>query len=132
MTKRNASGRAPAMSTLRDCADGLCLWSLCRRAVCQKARRCRGDPKACVALMRAWLRAMAVAPAKAQAADAAEKLIMTPQELRAYRVWRSAVEDAEVKPTGRTTAVDKERMREDLARRVAALRRQRELDTAAR
>ena len=103
----------------RDSADRLCLWRLCGRLACGRARACRGDPRACTNILRLWLGALA-ARADAPCLEDTPRLL-TKEEARTFALFRGAVEQAEVKPISIEDEASADRLREDLARRLEAL-----------
>src|SRR5688572_25912552 len=105
----------------RDGADRLCLWRLCGRLTCGRARACRGDPRDCTATLRLWLGALAARP---DMALEAAPLVLTKEETRQLALFRSAVEQAEVKPVSVEDEAAADRLRMDLARRLHALSEQ--------
>jgi hypothetical protein len=73
--------RASIERALRFGADRICLWRLCGKAA-----------RACAGLMRDWLEALdAEKRARRSFADI-ERPLSTPDELKAYRAWRKALE----------------------------------------
>ena len=118
MTRGNETGRPSQTKALAcDSADRLCLWRLCGRLACGRARACRGDPRECTNILRLWLGALA-----AQAdAPGDTPLLLTKEEARQLALFRGAVEQAEVKPVSIEDEAAADRLREDLARRLEAL-----------
>ena len=90
---KGADDRNLRERALRFGADRICLWRLCGKAVCLRARGCRGDARVCDAgLMRDWLEALdAEKRARRSFADI-ERPLSTPEGVRAYRAWRKALE----------------------------------------
>lgn len=89
--------KQPADNTLREDAmrfatDRLCLWRLCGKAPCLRARACRGDVRACSGLVHDWLAALEAEQTARPSFASMERQIETPAELRAYRLWRDALE----------------------------------------
>jgi hypothetical protein len=77
---------------LRFGADRICLWCLCEDRRCRRAKACRGDVRSCAELAESWL---AVIDEELRARPdfaAMEREIETPEALRAYRAWRSAIQ----------------------------------------
>ena len=108
------------MSLLRYGADRLCLWVLCRRPSCLRAKACREDPESCTKLMRAWLAALEEASVAAPTVAAIEEQIATPYELRLYRQWRKAMALAADSP--KTSPAETAPLREALRRKIQALK----------
>ena len=77
--------------TLRFGADRICLWCLCGDAKCARAKACRGDVRRCAALITQWLEALDAAQFARPSFAEIERALATPQDLRAYRVWRDAL-----------------------------------------
>ena len=89
---KGADDRNLRERALRLGADRICLWRLCGKAVCLRTRGCRGDARVCAGLMRDWLEAFdAEKRARRSFADI-ERPLSTPEEVRAYRAWRKALE----------------------------------------
>jgi hypothetical protein len=77
---------------LRFGADRICLRCLCGDRGCKRAKACRGDVRRCAGPAERWLAAI-VAEKRARPDFAAmESQIETPEELKAYRAWRKALE----------------------------------------
>ena len=55
---KGADDRNLRERALRLGADRICLWRLCGKAGCLRARGCRGDARVCAGLMRDWLEAL--------------------------------------------------------------------------
>lgn len=110
------------MSLARYGADRLCLWALCRRPACLRAKACREDPEGCTALIGAWLDALEAASAAAPTFAAMEERIATPDELRLYRAWRKAM--AQAKDARKIPPAETAFLREELLRKIRALQRQ--------
>jgi len=105
----------------RDSADRLCLWRLCGRLACVRARACRGDPRACANILRLWLGALAARADTPGPKDTPR--VLTKEEARQLALFRSAVEQAEVKPVSIEDEAAADRLREDPARRLESLSR---------
>jgi hypothetical protein len=112
-------GEGNAMSLLRYGADRLCLWALCRRAACLRAKACREDPEGCTRLMGAWLDALEAESAAAPTFAAMEEQIATPEELRLYRAWRKAMALAADRP--KISPAETAPLREALRNKIRAL-----------
>jgi hypothetical protein len=122
------SRRKPA----RAGADRLCLWRLCGGPACLRAKACRGDPQACLGLMRGWLKALAAAAHAAPAFEAEPlRKVLSPDEARLLGLWRRAVEEAELKPRAPEDEADIERLRMELYHRLVALSQQDEEEDSA-
>ena len=116
MTTEHANPKAPS----RAGADRLCLWRLCGGVACVRARACRGEPRDCTTALRLWLQALA--RAEAPGLEAAP-LVLTKEEARQLALFRSAVEQAEVKPMSIASEAEADLFRQDLSRRLLALSR---------
>ena len=114
--------RSSALS-LRFGTTRLCLWRLCGKAACLRARSCHGDARVCLDLLGDWLAALE--EEKRQRAGFAPPASepVTLAEVRTYLAWREAAGPALAdKREDRGT----EAMRQDLIRRILALSRSRE------
>jgi hypothetical protein len=69
--------------------------------------------------MGAWLEALDQASAEAPTFAAMEERIATPHELRLYRAWRKAMEEA--KDARKISPAETALLREDLRRKIMAL-----------
>jgi hypothetical protein len=107
------------MSLLRYGADRLCLWALCRRPSCLRAKACREDPERCTKLLGAWLEALEAESAAAPTFASMEEQIATPDELRLYRAWRKAMALAADRP--KISPAETAPLREALRRKIRAL-----------
>ena len=114
--------RSSALS-LRFGATRLCLWRLCGKAACLRARSCHGDARVCLDLLSDWLAALE--EEKRQRAGFAPPASepATLAEVRAYLAWR---ETAGPPLAGAQEDRGAEAMRRDLTRRILALSRTRE------
>jgi hypothetical protein len=79
-------------AALRFGADRICLWRLCRKTPCVRARACRGDARVCAGLVRDWLDLLDTEKRARRSFADIERPLATPDELRAYRAWRKALE----------------------------------------
>lgn len=77
---------------LRFGADRICFWRLCGKPPCVRARACRGDARLCTALVRDWLELLDIEKRAERGFADIERPLATPDELRAYRAWRKALE----------------------------------------
>ena len=77
---------------LRFGADRICLWRLCGKPPCVRARACRGDARLCAGLVRDWLELLDIEKRAERGFADIERPLATPDELRAYRAWRKALE----------------------------------------
>jgi hypothetical protein len=119
MTGRERSSALP----LRFGATRLCLWRLCGKAACRRARSCRGDARVCLGLLGDWLAALeeekrhraGFAPLASEPATLAEA--------RAYLAWRETAGPA---LSGEREDRGADAMRQDLTRRILALSRPRD------
>lgn len=106
---------------LRFAADMICLWCLCDRAECRRARACQGDVRLCGGRVADWLETIDTRRAAEPGFFEIEMRLEAKEAFRAYRVWREAL--ARVlrgeRPDMRSIAHE----REDLLRRVVALQR---------
>jgi hypothetical protein len=80
---RNTSGAKP---------NRICLWSLRDDRKCRRARACRGYVRSCAAIAESWLAAIDEERRARPDFAAMESQIETPEELKAYRAWRNALE----------------------------------------
>ena len=85
------AGRSADMErALRFGADRLCLWVLCENAACTRAQSCRGDARLCAGRIADRLDALDAEKRMRPDLAEIEQLIATPDDLRAYRLWRKA------------------------------------------
>jgi hypothetical protein len=87
-----ADDRNSREQALRFGADRICLWLLCGKAECLRARACRGDARVCAGLACDWLEALDAEKRTMRSFAAIERQLATPEQLRAYRAWRKALE----------------------------------------
>jgi hypothetical protein len=119
VTLDDGQGRRGSNPLLRYGADRLCLWALCRRPSCLRAKACSEDPEGCTARLSAWLDALEAASSEAPTFAAIEERIATPDELRLYREWRKAMALAAERP--KTPPAETALLRESLLRKIRAL-----------
>jgi hypothetical protein len=79
-------------TALRFGADRICLWRLCGKAGCLRARACRGDARRCAGRVRDWLEALDAEKRARRSFAAIERQLETMEQVRAYRAWRKALE----------------------------------------
>ena len=119
MTRKGEGRRSETAALARYCADRLCLWCLCGKPACSRAKRCRGDVAACARLLVAWLGALAQQRDAAPTFADMEARIETPEEMRLYRQWREILaraEDSAKMPPAETAL-----LRDRLRRQIEAL-----------
>jgi hypothetical protein len=84
--------RTSREAALRFGADRICLWRLCRKSACVRARACRGDARLYAGLVRDWLELLDIEKRARRSFADIERPLATADELRAYRAWRKALE----------------------------------------
>ncbi len=82
-------------ATMRYAAERICLWRLCGRAACLKARTCKGDVRRCTGLMADWIDAIEEEKKRVRGNFAGlESEIKTFEQLRVYLAWRELLDRA--------------------------------------
>jgi len=126
MTRNGTGSRSETQALARYCADHLCLWCLCGKPACARAKSCRGDVELCAGLLAAWFTALQCQEQAAPSFADMEAQIESPQELRAYRGWRELLARAE--RNAKTPPAETALLREQVRRQVEALVRQMEIN----
>jgi hypothetical protein len=104
MTDRNrektpSAGRPHSVAELRGFADLFCLWRLCARPACRRARACRGDARLCFSRqfhllpqdVRRWLDELTEMQREGLPFDTAMQELDTTECGIALRDWYAAV-----------------------------------------
>ncbi len=116
---RAIGNRTSERLALRFGATRLCLWRLCGKSACARARACKGDAQICMCRLREWLDAIEAERQLRGSFAPLESELKSLEEARAYLAWRKTLDVAAAKSGTDERTADEFRL--DLIRRLHAI-----------